>query len=131
LKEGRVIPGYGHAVLRNTDPRFLHLKAFADRNIKDDYICDLAKVCFDTIPGILGTVGKIKNPYPNVDAFSGSLLQHYGMTENEFYTVVFGVSRALGCLSNGIWARVFGLPIERPNSIDIAYIEKLGQEKKE
>jgi len=126
-----VIPGYGHAVLRNTDPRFLHLKAFSDRNIKDDYICDLAKVCFDTIPGILGTVGKIKNPYPNVDAFSGSLLQHYGMTENEFYTVVFAVSRALGCLSNGIWARVFGLPIERPNSIDIAYIEKLGQEKKE
>jgi citrate synthase len=78
LKEGRVIPGYGHAVLRNTDPRFLHLKGFADRNIKNDYICDLARQCFDTIPGILGTIGKIKNPYPNVDAFSGALLQHYG-----------------------------------------------------
>lgn len=34
LKEGRVIPGYGHAVLRNTDPRFMHLKGFADRNIR-------------------------------------------------------------------------------------------------
>ena len=43
LGEGRVIPGYGHAVLRNTDPRFMHLKSFADRNIKDDYICDLAR----------------------------------------------------------------------------------------
>jgi citrate synthase len=79
LGEGRVIPGYGHAVLRNTDPRFLHLKSFADRNIKNDYICDLARECFDTIPAILGTVGKIKNPYPNVDAFSGALLQHYGI----------------------------------------------------
>lgn len=78
LSEGRVIPGYGHAVLRNTDPRFVHLKSFAERNIKDDYICDLAQECFRTIPGILGTVGKIKNPYPNVDAFSGALLQHYG-----------------------------------------------------
>ena len=46
LSEGRVIPGYGHAVLRNTDPRFMHLKSFAKRNIKDDYICDLANLCF-------------------------------------------------------------------------------------
>eukprot|EP00178_Gracilaria_changii_P011946 TRINITY_DN3369_c0_g1_i1.p2 TRINITY_DN3369_c0_g1~~TRINITY_DN3369_c0_g1_i1.p2 ORF type:complete len:107 (+),score=12.05 TRINITY_DN3369_c0_g1_i1:1013-1333(+) len=105
----------------------MHLKGFADKNIKDDYICDLARACFETIPGILGTIGKIKNPYPNVDAFSGALLQHYGMTEYDFYTVVFGVSRALGCLSNGIWARIFGLPIERPNSIDIAKIESLGK----
>lgn len=73
-----MIPGYGHAVLRNTDPRFLHLKGFADKHIKNDYICDLARECFDTIPGILGKVGKIKNPYPNVDAFSGALLQHFG-----------------------------------------------------
>jgi citrate synthase len=78
LASGRVIPGYGHAVLRNTDPRFMHLKAFADKNIKDDYICDLARECFVTIPPILGTIGKIKNPWPNVDAFSGALLQHYG-----------------------------------------------------
>lgn len=78
LADGKVIPGYGHAVLRNTDPRFIHLKEFADKNIKDDYICDLARECFNTIPGILGTIGKIKNPWPNVDAFSGSLLQHYG-----------------------------------------------------
>jgi citrate synthase len=131
LGEGKVIPGYGHAVLRNTDPRFLHLKSFADKNIKDDYICDLARQCFETVPGILGTIGKIKNPWPNVDAFSGALLQHYGMVENDFYTVVFGVSRALGCLSNGIWARIFGLPIERPNSIDIAFLERLSQPKKE
>jgi citrate synthase len=67
-----------------------------------------------------------------VDAFSGALLQHYGkyflilgLKEYDFYTVVFGVSRAIGCLSNGIWARIYGLPIERPNSIDLNYIERL------
>ena len=78
LGEGRVIPGYGHAVLRNTDPRFMHLKGFADKHIKNDYIADLARECFNTIPGILGQIGKIKNPFPNVDAFSGVCLQHYG-----------------------------------------------------
>lgn len=103
----------------------MHLKGFADKHIKNDYICDLARECFETIPGILGKIGKIKNPYPNVDAFSGALLQHYGLAENDFYTVVFGVSRALGCLSNGIWSRAFGLPIERPNSIDISFLERL------
>lgn len=47
------------------------------------------------------------------------------MKEYDFYTVVFGVSRALGCLSNGIWSRIFGLPIERPNSLDMTKIEAL------
>jgi len=54
------------------------LKEFAQRNIKDDYICDLASLCFETVPGVLGKTGKIKNPFPNVDAYSGCLLQHYG-----------------------------------------------------
>jgi len=79
-------------------------------------------LCFETIPGVLGKVGKIKNPYPNVDAYSGCLLQAYGMHEYDFYTAVFAVSRALGCLSNGVWSRAFGLPIERPNSINLAYL---------
>jgi citrate synthase len=80
LKEGRVVPGYGHAVLRYTDPRFTHQAKFADRHIRNDYIVNLVKVCYETIPNVLGKVGKIKNPYPNVDAHSGALLQHFGMT---------------------------------------------------
>lgn len=102
LGEGRVIPGYGHAVLRNTDPRFMHLKEFADRNIQNDYICDLARVCFETVPGILGKVGKIKNPYPNVDAYSGCLLQHYGnfmcnfkVWSRTIFTLVFSLFQEL------------------------------------
>ncbi len=42
---------------------------------------------------------QVKNPWPNVDAHSGVLLQYYGMTESNFYTVLFGVSRAIGVLS--------------------------------
>lgn len=101
LESGRVIPGYGHAVLRNTDPRFLHLKEFADRNIKDDYICDLSKLCFETIPGVLGKVGKIKNPYPNVDAYSGCLLQHYGNSSFNFrHERIRLLHRRLRCLKS-------------------------------
>ena len=42
---------------------------------------------------------QVKNPWPNVDAHSGVLLQYYGITESNFYTVLFGVSRAIGVLS--------------------------------
>lgn len=58
--------------------------------------------------------GKTKNPYPNVDAGSGCLLYHYGLRDFKYYTVLFGVSRALGALSQLVWDRALGLPIERP-----------------
>lgn len=46
--------------------------------------------------------------------------QYYGMTEEDYYTVLFGVSRALGCLSQLIWDRALGFPIERPKSFSTA-----------
>lgn len=97
LNSGRVIPGYGHAVLRNTDPRYVYLQDFAARKVKGDPLVELSLKCFNVIPGILRELGKVKNPWPNVDAGSGVLLHHYGMREFEYYTVVFSVSRALGC----------------------------------
>jgi len=39
------------------------------------------------------------------------------MTEMSFYTVLFGVSRALGCLSQLVWSRALGFPLERPKSM--------------
>jgi citrate synthase len=63
-----------------------------------------------------------KQPFPNVDAHSGVLLYSLGVKEYEYYTVVFGVSRALGCLTWLTWARAYGLPIERPGSIDMNWI---------
>jgi citrate synthase len=68
------------------------------------------------VPPILEGLGKVKNPWPNVDAHSGQLLMHYGMVEYDFYTVLFGVSRALGTMAGLIWDRVLGMPIERPGS---------------
>lgn len=124
LGSGKVIPGYGHAVLRHTDPRFLHQKAFAERFIKSDPLVGLVKKCYRVIPGVLNDLGKVKNPWPNVDAHSGVLLNHYGLSEYEYYTVVFAVSRAIGCLTHLVVARSLELPVERPQSIDIDNILK-------
>lgn len=108
LSEGKVIPGYGHAVLRHTDPRYTHLREFATRYIKNDPLVELCKTVYHVVPPILMELGKVKNPWPNVDAHSGVLLYHYGMKEFDYYTVVFAVSRAIGCVSNLFWARAFG-----------------------
>lgn len=100
LASGKVVPGYGHAVLRHTDPRYLHQKAFAERNIRDDALVNLVQKNYRVIPDVLKGLGKVKNPWPNVDAHSGVLLNHYGLSEYEYYTVVFAVSRAIGCLTH-------------------------------
>ncbi len=117
LADGKVVPGYGHAVLRKTDPRFTAQAEFAKKHMANDPVVQTVWKIFETVPPILQSLGKIKNPWPNVDAHSGALLVHYGMKEYEYYTVLFGVSRALGVLAAGIWARGLGFPLERPKSI--------------
>jgi citrate synthase len=76
----------------------------------------LVSQVYKIAPGVLTEHGKTKNPYPNIDAHSGILLQHYGLTESRFYTVLFGVSRAIGVLPQLIIDRAVGAPIERPKS---------------
>jgi citrate synthase len=117
LSEGKVVPGYGHAVLRKTDPRFTAQMEFGKKHMADDPLVQTVWNVYEAVPPILSTIGKIKNPWPNVDAHSGALLVHYGMVEYEFYTVLFGVSRALGVLASLCWDRALGLPLERPKSI--------------
>jgi citrate synthase len=116
ISEGKVVPGYGHAVLRKTDPRFTAQQDFYRKYIKEDDFCETVQLVYEVVPPILESLGKIKNPWPNVDAHSGALLMHYGMTEQSFYTVLFGVSRALGVMASLIWDRALGHPIERPSS---------------
>jgi len=123
LNSGKVIPGYGHGVLRNTDPRYTHQAAFAKKYIKNDPLVNLTTQCLKIVPPVLLKLGKVANPWPNVDAHSGVLLNHYGMTQFDYYTVVFGVSRALGCTSALVWSRALGLPIERPGSLTLDAIE--------
>lgn len=117
LSNGKVVPGYGHAVLRKTDPRFTAQMEFGKKHMPDDPLVQTVWNIYDAVPPILQSLGKIKNPWPNVDAHSGALLVHYGMVEYEFYTVLFGVSRALGVLASLIWDRALGFAIERPKSV--------------
>jgi len=117
LKEGKVVPGYGHAVLRKTDPRFTAQMEFSKKHMADDPLVQTVWNIYETVPPILESLGKIKNPWPNVDAHSGALLVHYGMVEYEFYTVLFAVSRALGVLASLCWDRALGFPLERPKSV--------------
>ncbi|RZA06540.1 MAG: citrate (Si)-synthase, eukaryotic, partial [Proteobacteria bacterium] len=117
LESGKVVPGYGHAVLRKTDPRFTAQAEFAKKHMHGDKLVNTVTQIFETVPPILQSLGKIKNPWPNVDAHSGALLLHYGMKEYEYYTVLFGVSRALGVLAALVWSRALGFPLERPKSV--------------
>lgn len=124
LNAGQVIPGYGHAVLRQTDPRYMAQREFALKHLPDDEIFQVVSALYEIVPDILKEHGKAKNPWPNVDAHSGTLLYHYGVKEISFYTVFFGVSRAIGVLSSLIWDRALGLAIERPKSVTTDWIEE-------
>ncbi|MFP5041587.1 citrate (Si)-synthase, eukaryotic, partial [Parasediminibacterium sp. JCM 36343] len=117
LTGGKVVPGYGHAVLRKTDPRFTAQMEFGKKHMPEDKLCRTVWNIYETVPPILQSLGKIKNPWPNVDAHSGALLVHYGMVEYEFYTVLFAVSRALGVLASLCWDRALAFPLERPKSV--------------
>ncbi|CAI2181122.1 9549_t:CDS:2, partial [Funneliformis geosporum] len=129
LKSGTVIPGYGHAVLRRTDPRYEAQREFALKRLPNDPLFKLVSQLYNIVPGVLLEHGKTKNPWPNVDAHSGVLLQHFGLVEQNYYTVLFGVSRALGVLSQIIWDRALGFPIERPKSYSTEMIKKMFHEQ--
>ncbi len=122
LSRGKVIPGYGHAVLRQPDPRFTAQRVFAEDYIKDSNIVKIVWTLFEVVPPILQGLGKVKNPWPNVDAHSGAILTHYGLKEYSYYTVLFGVSRALGVMASMCWTRALGFPIERPKSVTMDWV---------
>lgn len=125
LNAGHVIPGYGHAVLRKTDPRYTAQMEFCQKHLPQDELFKLVNMIYKVAPDVLMKHGKAKNPWPNVDAQSGVIQWHYGVTEYSFYTVLFGIGRALGTLANVVWDRALGYPIERPKSVTTAMLEKV------
>ena len=129
LASGRVIPGYGHAVLRITDPRFVAFRKFGEKECGDAPAFKLACQVYDVVPKILQTIQKIKDPWPNVDAMSGSLLHAFGCTQAQYYTVMFGVSRALGMCSQLVMSRAWNEAIERPKSIPMDELKALVAKK--
>ncbi len=136
LKSGQVIPGYGHAVLRKTDPRYTAFLEYGKKYMPEDPIFKLASLVYDVVPDVLREQGKAKDPWPNVDAISSVLQFHYGIRECEdlsscgYYTVLFGVSRLLGVTANVVWARALNQPIERPKSLTTAMLEEVVERTK-
>jgi citrate synthase len=124
LNSGKVIPGYGHAVLRITDPRFDAFRAFGRRVMSDDPVFQIVDKVFEIVPKVLVEQGKAKDPWPNVDAASGGLLYHFGLKEFSYYTVLFSISRAMGMCAQLVVNRAIGTPIERPKSVTTAWIKK-------
>lgn len=128
LNSKRVIPGYGHGVLRKPDPRFKAMMQFGfnrpEEFQNDDYF-QLVNNLSNIAPGVLKEHGKTKNPFPNVDSSSGVLFYHYGLTELLFFTVIFGGSRSMGPLAQLVWDRIYGLPIERPKSVTLEMLQGL------
>jgi citrate synthase len=125
LRSGQVIPGYGHAVLRKTDPRYTFQREFCQKNLSDDILFKYTDLLYQVVPDILREQGKAKNPWPNVDAQSGIIQWHYGITEYDFYTVLFGIGRAIGICANIVWDRALGYSLERPKSVTTEMLEKI------
>ncbi|MCB2201486.1 citrate (Si)-synthase [bacterium] len=123
LNSGKVVPGYGHAVLRVTDPRFTAFLEFGKQYLKKDPVFQTVALVYDVVPKVLQQVQKIKDPWPNVDAGSGAILYNYGLREFEYYTVLFSVSRAMGMLTQQILNRALGTPITRPKSVSTKWLQ--------
>ena len=123
LDQGRVIPGFGHAVLRYHDPRYTALYDFGKTVCPDDHLFRIVEMLGDVVPPLLQAQGKAKNPYPNIDGISGTLLNHFGMTELGYYTVMFSVAQILGICAQLIAERAVFSSIFRPKSVTSSWLE--------
>ena len=88
--------GFGHAVLRAEDPRATIQYELGKQICPDDELFQTAGAMRERAVKVLSEEEKISNPYPNVDAVSGTLLNASGLTDSDYYTVLFGFSRIAG-----------------------------------
>lgn len=129
LNGGQVIPGYGHAVLRVQDPRFTAFYNFGKQYCSHDDVFQTIDLLYHVAPKVLTEQGKAKNVWPNVDAASGALLYHFGLTEFQFYTVMFAVSRAMGLCAQLTLNRGIMSPIVRPNALTTDRLKEIAAGK--
>jgi citrate synthase len=120
LAKGGVLYGFGHAVLRVEDPRATVQYALGEKIAAKDPIFRLAVTLRKVGSEILKKKGKAADPYPNVDAVSGSLLNACGLNDDNYYTVLFGLSRCVGIAAQIVYERKEarggkGIPIVRPS----------------
>jgi citrate synthase len=91
----------------------------------DDPLFRYTDLLYKVVPEVLMEQGKAKNPWPNVDAQSGIIQWHYGVRQYDFYTVLFGIGRAIGICANIIWDRALMYSLERPKSITTEMLEEM------
>ena len=124
LNAGRVIPGFGHAVLRCTDPRYTACQEYGRAACPDHPLFQLADLMYRVIPGVLTEHGKAKNVNPNVDAISGVMMYALGLEQPQFFTAIFSVSRAIGMCAQMVLNRALGTPITRPKSVTTEWVRQ-------
>lgn len=124
LQSGKVIPGFGHAVLRDHDPRFQAMFDLAQQICPDDQLFTITEKLSRLVPPLLIKQGKAKNPYPNIDGISGTLLYYFGIRDLRFYTVMFSVAQSLGICAQLILNRAIFSPIFRPKSITTQWLQE-------
>lgn len=111
--------GFGHAVLRAEDARATIFYDYAKTHFSADPLVKVAMHLREVGPKVLKENPKISNPYPNVDAMSGTILTAAGFPYPDYYTVLFGLSRSLGIAIQVVYERLEarggkGTPIIRP-----------------
>ncbi|KAF7316846.1 Citrate synthase [Mycena chlorophos] len=121
LSGGKIVPGFGHALLRVPDARLAFLDEFLESHPSSDpkthSFLSLIKNINSVVPDLLREkVLTMKNPHPNADALSGSILHAYGM-DVDFMMSFFATSRVAGFLVQQVWDRALGLSMERPLSL--------------
>lgn len=125
IQAGKVVPGYGHAALRVEDPRFtMFYRRCQEKGFNTEILQTVEKI-YQVVPDLLKSAGKIANPYPNIDAISGSCLYSEGVKEHKFYTVLFGMSRLFGILAQYIIDKSIGQPIFRPKTVSFETLQDL------
>ncbi|EED79428.1 predicted protein [Postia placenta Mad-698-R] len=129
LEKGLVVPGYGHALLRDVDPRLEPITRFinsrpvpASASGEQGHMLRLIGRNSTIVPEILRRrVPRMKSTAPNVDSLSGCLMYAHGL-EIDFILLVMGCSRGMGFMTQYVWDRALGLAIERPLSITMDQI---------
>lgn len=122
LANKQLLFGFGHAVLRAEDARATIFYDAAKKYFPKHPLVNVALHLRERGPKVLKENPKIQNPYPNVDAMSGALLCAAGFDYPEYFTVLFGLSRAVGIARQVVYERLEarsgkGTPIVRPKYI--------------
>ena len=119
LQNNEVIYGFGHAVLRAEDARAAIFYDYAEKHFKENPLIKIALLLRVEGTKVLKENAKISDPFPNVDAISGSLLTAAGFHYPEYFPVLFGLARVIGIALQIEYERCYarggkGTPIVRP-----------------